>query len=63
MPKSVRPGAPYWLTSTLAGLMSRWMMPARWAVSTALASWMPVRSTSSTVKRSRRARTARFGGG
>ena len=63
MPKSVSPGWPYWLTSTFAGLMSRWMMPARCAVSTALASWMPVRSTSSTLIRSARERTARFGGG
>ena len=63
MPKSVRPGEPYWLTSTLAGLMSRWMTPARCAVSTALASWMPVRSTSSTEKRAVRARWARLGGG
>ena len=43
MPKSVSAGSPYCLTRTLAGLMSRCMMPARWAVSTALASWMPVR--------------------
>ena len=63
MPKSVRPGEPYWLTSTLAGLMSRWMTPARWAVSTALESWIPVRSTSSTEKRAARARWARLGGG
>jgi len=38
-------------------------MPARCAVSTALASWMPVPSTSSTLIRSARDRTARFGGG
>ncbi len=63
MPKSVSPGWPYWLTRTFAGLMSRWMIPARWAVSTALASWIPVRRTSSTVIRSERERTARFGGG
>ena len=29
---------PYWLVSTLAGLMSRCSSPARWAASTALAS-------------------------
>ena len=63
MPKSVSPGAPYWLTRTLAGLMSRCVMPARCAVSTALASWMPIRSTSSTVNRSDRARIAMLGGG
>ena len=39
------------------------VMRARCAVSTALASWMPVRRTSSTEKRSARARIARLGGG
>ena len=58
MPKSVSPGVPYWLVRMFAGLMSRWSRPARCAVSTAELIWMPMRSTSATLNRSRLARSA-----
>src|SRR5699024_9171866 len=57
MPKSVSAGRLYSVTRMLAGLMSRWRMPARWAVSTAPAIWTPTRSASATVIRSLRKRT------
>ena len=38
MPKSVTLGRPSAAISTLAGFKSRWMMPARWALSIAFAS-------------------------
>jgi len=63
MPKSVSADQPYSVTSTLAGLMSRCRMPARCAVSTALASRTPIRSASCTAMVSRRYRTDRFGRG
>ena len=63
IPKSVSAGVPYWLVSTLAGLMSRCSRPERCAVSTALASWMPIRSASATPRRSYRTRSARLARG
>lgn len=60
MPKSVSAGRPYSVRRTLAGLMSRWTMPARCAVSTAPATWMPMRRTSATGNRSRRYLWARL---
>ncbi len=61
MPKSVSAGQPYALVSTLAGLMSRWRMPAAWAVATALARRTPVRSASATANRRSFACSARLG--
>ena len=61
MPKSDSAGWPKSVVSTLAGLMSRCRMPARWAVSTAPASRTPIRSTSATLIRSARYRTERLG--
>ncbi len=47
-PKSRILACPRLVTKTFAGLMSRWMMPLAWVVSSASASWMP-RSRSSSI--------------
>ena len=46
-----------------AGLISRWMMPARWAVSTAPEIWMMVRRASAMLRGLRRATVHSWGGG
>ncbi|VAZ71140.1 hypothetical protein LAUMK7_00672 [Mycobacterium kansasii] len=46
MPKSVSSGSPYSVSRMFAGLTSRCRMPARWAASSAPASFTPMRSVS-----------------
>lgn len=58
MPKSASTGVPKVVMRMLLGLTSRWMSPARWADSRALAMRTPIVSTSSTGMRSTRYRCA-----
>ena len=48
MPKSVTRTRPSEDSRTLAGLMSRWTIPARWAASSAAATWSAMTTASST---------------
>jgi hypothetical protein len=63
MSKSLSAGSEQDVTSTLLGLMSRWMMPVRCAVSAALASLTAVPTVSATDIGAVWTRTPRSGGG
>ena len=50
-PKSSTFSCPRGVTMMFCGLMSRWMMPAAWASSSACAAWMPTSTTSAGEQR------------